>query len=99
VLNTFVDITMQGLTRAEALVWLALFLDTKPDGLTRTGQADLARRAGVNLSTVKRAVAVLVKARLLTVVYRGGLRRGPSVYRVRPLTRELLTPTSSSPMR
>ena len=33
VLNAFVDFTMQGLSRAETLVWLALFRDTKPDGL------------------------------------------------------------------
>jgi hypothetical protein len=98
-LNAFVDFTMQGLTRAEALVWLVLFRDSKPDGLARTGQSDLARRAGVNCKTVKRAVAAVVKAGLLAVVYRGSLRRGPSAYRVRPLTREGVTPASSPPKR
>ncbi len=86
VLNAFVDFTMQELSRAEALVWLALFRDTKPDGLARTGQADLARRAGVNIRTVKRTVASLRRLGVLVVVYRGSLRRGPSTYRVRPLT-------------
>ena len=97
VLNAFVDFTMRGLTRAEVSVWLALFRDTKPDGLARTGQTDLARRAGVNCKTVKRAVAALLKAGLLTVVYRGSLRRGPSTYRVWSLTRQEVTPASSPP--
>ena len=87
VLNAFVDFTMQELSRAEALVWLALFRDTKPDGIARTAQTDLARRAGVNVGTVKRAMAGLRRRRLLTVVFRGSLRRGPSAYRVHPLTK------------
>jgi hypothetical protein len=88
VLNGFVDFTMQELSRAEALVWLALFRDTKPDGIARTSQADLARRAGANVGTVKRAMAGLRRRGLLTVVFRGSLRRGPSAYRVHPLTRD-----------
>jgi hypothetical protein len=86
VLNAFVDFTMQELSRAEALVWLALFRDTKPEGTAKTSQADLARRAGVNVGTVKRAIAGLRRRGLLTVVFRGSLRRGPSAYRVHPLT-------------
>ena len=68
VLNAFVDFTMQGPCRAEALVWFALFRDTKPDGTAQTSQADLARRIGANGSTVKRAVAGLRRRGLLTVV-------------------------------
>jgi hypothetical protein len=86
--NAFVDFTMQDLPRAEVLVWLALFRDTKQDGIARTSQADIARRAGVNVGTVKRAVAGLRRRGLLAVVFRGSLRRGPSAYRVRPLTRD-----------
>jgi len=99
VLNTFADFTLSALTRAEIAVWLLLWRDTKPDGTAQTSQADLARRAGANPSTVKRAVAALVKAGLLAVVYRGSLRRGPSAYRVRPLPRERVTPASSPPGR
>lgn len=84
--NAFVDFTAGTLSRAELLVWLVLWRDTKPDGIARTGQADLARRAGVNVRTVKRAVATLNRRGLLVVVHRGSLRRGPSTYRVRPLT-------------
>jgi hypothetical protein len=87
-LNAFVDFTMQELSRAEALVWFALFRDTKPDGIARTSQADLARRVGANVGTVKRAMAGLRRRGLLTVVCRGSLRRGPSAYRVHPLTRD-----------
>jgi hypothetical protein len=88
VLNAFVDFTAASLPRAEMLVWLILFRDTKPDGLARTSQADLARRAGVNLRTAKRAIASLENRGLLKIVYRGGLRRGVSSYRVRPLERD-----------
>jgi hypothetical protein len=70
----------------ESLTWLALFRDTKPDGLAQTGQADLARRGGAHAGTIKRAIARLRRLGLLTVVFRGSLRRGPSTYRVHSLT-------------
>jgi hypothetical protein len=98
-LNAFVDFTMQGLSRAESLVWLILFRDTKPDGIAQTSQADLARRAGVDVRTVKRAVTRLSRQGLLTVVFRGSLRRGPSAYRIHPLARERPAPVSSPPGR
>jgi hypothetical protein len=85
-LNAFCDFTLRELTRAEIAVWLTLYRDTKADGTARTSQADLGRRAGVTLATVKRAVAGLCRRGLLAVVFRGSLRRGPSAYRVRPLT-------------
>ena len=99
VLNAFLDFTAAGLSRAAALTWLVLWRDTKPDGTAKTSIADVARRIGANPSTVKRAVAALVKADLLTVIYRGSLRRGPSAYRVRPLPRERVTPTHPPPGR
>lgn len=87
-LNGFVDFTAGTLTRAELLVWLTLFRDTKPaDGLARTSQADLARRARVNIRTAKRAVLSLCRRGLLTVVFRGSLRRGPSIYRALAMDR------------
>jgi hypothetical protein len=84
-INAFLDVTLSGLGRAEAAVWLLLWRDTKADGLARTSQADLARRAGCNPRTVRRALAVLERAGLVCVVRRGGLRSGLSVYRVHPL--------------
>lgn len=46
VLNSFVDFALAGLGRADMAVWLILYRDTK-DGIARTGQTDIARRAGV----------------------------------------------------
>jgi hypothetical protein len=85
VLNNFVDFTAGTLTRAEVLVWLVLYRDTKRDGTARTSEADMARRAGLHVGTALRAVKGLRRRRLLTVVCKGNLRRGPSVYRVYPL--------------
>lgn len=79
--NTFADFTMRELTRAEIAVWLLLWRDTR-NGTARTSQADLARRSGVAVSTVKRAISRLEKRGLLTVVFRGDLWRGPSRYSV-----------------
>jgi DNA-binding MarR family transcriptional regulator len=83
-LNAFVDTGMADLTRAELAIWLALFRDTKPGGTARAPLADLARRAGINRQTASRAVGKLVGRKMLRVLRRGGLNRGPSEYRVFP---------------
>ena len=88
VFNAFADHTLATLKRAEIAVWLLLWRDTKPDGLARTSQADLARRAGISERTARRAVKRLQRDGLLTVAYRGGLRCGVSSYRISALTRE-----------
>ena len=81
-INAFADFSLAELNRAELAVWLLLWRDTKPDGLARTSQADLARRAGITDRTVRRAIDGLEQRRLLLVVYRGGLRAGAATYRV-----------------
>lgn len=83
VFNTFADFTVRDLSRAEIAVWLLLWRDTR-EGTARTSQVDLARRAGMDPSTVKRAVKRLEKRGLLTVVFRGDLWQGPSRYAVHP---------------
>lgn len=83
-LNGFVDFTAGKLNRSELLVWLTLYRDTR-DELARTAQADIARRTGLGERTVRWALDRLEGRGLLAVVQRGGLRRGPSTYRVRPL--------------
>ena len=88
VINTFVDFSLATLGRSDIAVWLVLFRDTKQDGIARTGQADIARRAGVSERTVRRAIGRLQRRGLLLVVRRGGLSQGPSAYRVRPIERE-----------
>ncbi len=83
VLNAFTDAELRNLTRAELAVWLVLYRDTKPDGTARTGQTDLARRAGCDDRTVRRALDGLAERGLVDVVTQGRLRTGPSRYRVR----------------
>ncbi|HUT32509.1 MAG TPA: winged helix-turn-helix domain-containing protein, partial [Planctomycetota bacterium] len=66
VLNAFVDVSMAGVLGSDAKAWLVLYRDTKPgDGLARTSQTDMARRTGLALSTVKRAIKRLVAAGFL----------------------------------
>jgi hypothetical protein len=84
VLNNFVDFTMRDLKAADVRVWLILYRDTK-DGTAATAQADIARRAGVSVRTVHGSVKRLERLGLLKVIYRGGLNRGSSRYRVSPL--------------
>ena len=84
-INAFVDGTMARLPRAAALIWLTLWRDER-HGLSRTGLTDLARRAGCNHRTARRAVAVLEKQGLVEKVRRGRLGSGPSVYRVSPVS-------------
>jgi CRP-like cAMP-binding protein len=85
VLNAFADYTLAGLGGAEAKVWLILFRDTKANGLARTGQADLARRAGLTVRGVQKTLDKLQTKGLVQVVRRGRLNTGPSVYRVHPV--------------
>lgn len=84
VLNAFVDFAQADLTGAEAKVWLILFRDTKDTGTARTGQTDIARRAGLNVRSVRRALDSLEGKGMVRVVHRGRLNGGPSVYRVHP---------------
>jgi hypothetical protein len=84
-INAFLDVTMAALDRAELAVWLLLWRDTKPDGVARTSQADLARRAGRTSRSVRRALVKLQRAGLVSVVSQGGLQRRLCVYRVEPL--------------
>lgn len=83
-LNGFVDFSAGKLSRSELLVWLTLYRDTR-DGIAKTGQADVARRTGLGVRTVRWAIGRLEGRGLLIVVRRGGIQRGPSSYRVRPL--------------
>jgi hypothetical protein len=83
-LNAFADFTLAALDRNELAVWLLLFRDAR-DGIARTSQRNLARRAGACERTVRRAVNRLVGRGLLDVVRRGRLLTGPSAYRVHAL--------------
>jgi hypothetical protein len=88
ILNAFVDEGMVSLNRAELATWLVLYRDTKGDGTARASLADIARRAGIDRQTASRAVGALARRRMLQVIRRGGLNRGPSTYRVFPYPME-----------
>ena len=61
-LNAFTDCALPTLTGAETKVWLILFRDTKAaTGTARTGQTDIARRAGLSARSVKLAVGTLAE--------------------------------------
>ncbi|HJZ57477.1 MAG TPA: helix-turn-helix domain-containing protein [Gemmataceae bacterium] len=82
-LNGFIDWKMRDLSRAELAVWLVIYRDVKADtGTATVSQASLAERAGVTVRCVQKALKKLVKKRLLTVVRRGRVGAGASVYRV-----------------
>ncbi len=91
VLNHFVDFSLGSLKRAEIVVWMILFRDTK-NGVARTSQADIARRAGTSDRTVRTALGRLESLGLLEIVRRGGFRKGVSSYRVLPVIRPEIQP-------
>lgn len=82
--NNFVDFTAGTLSRCDLLVWLILFRDAR-DGMARTSQSEIARRAGMSDRTVRRALKKLASRGLVKVVRQGGINRGTSSYRVFPL--------------
>ena len=86
-LNAFIDVSMVGLSKAELATWLILFRDTR-NGTARTGQTDIARRAGLTVRSIQKAIGRLRKRGLIRMVYQGGMNRGCSRYRVEPLANE-----------
>ncbi|TWU59068.1 hypothetical protein Poly51_18540 [Rubripirellula tenax] len=88
ILNTFVDVSLRTLSSSEAAVWFVLYRDTR-DGMARSGQLDIANRAGVSDRTVRRVLKRLDERGLVEVVSRGGLSQGASVYRVYAMSKPL----------
>jgi biotin operon repressor len=89
-LNEFIDAGGADLRPNDWRVWLVLFRDAKGD-TARTSQKYVAKRLNLDRKTVGRAVKRLQAAGLLDVLHRGGFRRGPSTYRLRP------TPADNAP--
>ncbi len=81
VLNAFVDAGMTGLSRVELATWLVLYRDTR-NGVACTGMESIAVRVGCSKRGVVNAVERLRRRGLLIQVFRGGINRGPSRYRV-----------------
>lgn len=84
VLNEFVDAGMVGLSRVEALTWLVLYRDTR-NGTACVSAESIAARIGCDRRAVTNALRELRKVGLLKQVFRGGINRGPSRYRVLPI--------------
>lgn len=84
VLNSFVDCSLAGLTKAELATWLCLYRDTR-NGTASTAQSDIAKRAGLSVRAINKAIRKLIEVGLIVVVFHGGLNRGPSRYRVASL--------------
>ncbi|MFH1417076.1 MAG: winged helix-turn-helix domain-containing protein [Planctomycetota bacterium] len=82
-LNYFADVTARTLKSTDVAVWLQLFRNTKPDGLVRISQGELAKRVGKSARAVRSALGRLESVGVLTVVHRGSKDAGPSTYRVR----------------
>jgi hypothetical protein len=80
-LNAFIDFEMGSRPRSQVTVWLVLFRDSR-DGIARTSQREIARRAGLSIRGVQKALARLRADGLVEVARRGGLAAGPSSYRV-----------------
>lgn len=84
VLNAFVDAGMVGLSRVEIGTWLTLYRDTR-DGTACTSEENIGKRIGCSKRAVTKAVGRLRRRGLLVQVFKGGINRGPSRYRVVPI--------------
>lgn len=84
VLNTWIDVSIRDLSRAEIVTWLVLYRDER-EGISKTSYTDIARRGGLSSRSVATAVSSLRKKRLIKLIRKGGLRQGPSVYKVKSL--------------
>jgi DNA-binding MarR family transcriptional regulator len=86
-LNLFIDegIAKAGLTAHEALTWLVLYRDVRPNDFATTTVDEIARRAGIGRRTVLRALKRLERLKMLRIARRGGPNRGASSYAVFPV--------------
>ena len=82
-LNYFCDVTMRTLSPLAAALWFQLFRNTKPDGVAQVSQVELARRIGRSVRALRAALRQLQSAGLVTVIHRGSMNAGSSIYRVR----------------
>lgn len=81
-INAFCDESLAALQRVELAVWLLLWRETRPNGLARVSQADLARRAGCTDRSIRRALVRLEELGLVKTIQQGGIPRRLSTYRV-----------------
>jgi len=80
--NRFLDDDAGSMSRGAVLVWLALWRDTKADGMACASIGNLAGRIRGSRNTVCRALSSLESRGLVEVVRRGSVNGGATVYRV-----------------
>lgn len=80
-LNAFADACLIGLSRVEIAAWLILYRDTR-DGIACASEDSIAKRAGCTKRAVTTAIGKLRRRGLVVQIYKGGINRGPSRYRV-----------------
>ncbi len=88
VLNSFVDHSIGKLSRSELATWLILYRDTR-NGFATASQAYIAKRAGLSVRGVQKAIVKLNASGLVVKIQQGGLNQGPSKYRVESLRTEV----------
>lgn len=81
-LNSVADVAIRDLTGAETKIWLILFRDVR-NGLARTSMADIARRAGLEPRSAKRAMRSLEARRLVKIVAHGTIDGKPNTYQLK----------------
>lgn len=81
ILNHFVDHQMSELTPTQRAVWFCIFRDEK-NGITKTGQSDIARRCSLSRESVNRAISQLEARGLIKTLRQGGMNRGMSWYQI-----------------
>ena len=81
-MNEFIDLSARNVDTTAQAVWFVLFRETKPNGAACISFGQIAERIGASRRTVIRAVKHLEEAKLISVVKRGRMNEGPSVYRV-----------------
>jgi Helix-turn-helix domain len=84
-MNAFVDATACSLSRAPFAVWVVLYREAYYD-IACVGQESIAKRAGVNVRTVRRAIGTLKAKGLLDVIEKGRPGFRPNKYRIRPVS-------------
>ena len=97
-INSFVDVTLRELKRAELAAWLVLWRDAR-SGTTTTSLTDIAERGGMTRRMAIHAVNRLREMGLVRLVRKGNQTRGPNVYAIRPTVPTVGRKADSAPDR
>lgn len=82
IMNEFADFSAKSVSVMAQAAWWILFRETKPNGLAKMSFNQLAEAIGKKRRATIYAIQELEKTGLLTVVRRGSLKAGASIYRV-----------------